>query len=102
MTRLDVPILGFFLDRGSAWGIIEPTVYDRSETEACNEKRSCINRLRPYTQRRWWVLYALLLPLYKPGHFIMAAAASVVVFLIARILCKDVVEEVEEKPPAHR
>ena len=45
-----------------------------------------------------WVLYALLLPLYKPGHFIMAAAASVVVFLIARIFCKDVVEEVEEKP----
>ena len=42
-----------------------------------------------------WVLYALLLPLYKPGHFIMAAAASVVVFLIARIFCKDVVEEVE-------
>ena len=36
-----------------------------------------------------WVLYALLLPLYKPGHFIMAAAASVVVFLIARIFCKD-------------
>ena len=45
-----------------------------------------------------WVLYALLLPLYKPGHFMMAAAASVVVFLIARIFCKDVVEEVEEKP----
>ena len=42
-----------------------------------------------------WVLYALLLPLYKPGHFIMAAAASVVVFLIARIFCKDVTEEVE-------
>ena len=32
-----------------------------------------------------WVLYALLLPLYKPGHFMMAAAASVVVFLIAQI-----------------
>ena len=45
-----------------------------------------------------WVLYALLLPLYKPGHFIMAAAASVVVFLIARIFCKVVVGEVEEKP----
>ena len=42
-----------------------------------------------------WVLYALLLPLYKPGHFMMAAAASVVVFLIARIFCKDVTEEVE-------
>ena len=45
-----------------------------------------------------WVLYALLLPLYKPGHFMMAAAASVVVFLIARIFCTDGVEEVEEKP----
>mgnify|MGYP002602741973 CR=1 FL=1 len=40
-----------------------------------------------------WVLYALLLPLYKPGHFIMAAAASVVVFLIARIFCKELPEE---------
>ena len=38
MTRLDVPILGFFLDRGERMGIIESTVYDRSETEACNEK----------------------------------------------------------------
>ena len=47
-----------------------------------------------YAAAAVWVLYALLLPLYKPGHFMMAAAASVVVFLIARIFCK----EVEEKP----
>ena len=32
-----------------------------------------------------WVLYALLLPLYKPGHFIMAAAASVVVLSLINI-----------------
>ena len=42
-----------------------------------------------------WVLYALLFPLYQVGHFLLAAAASVVVFLIARIFCKDVTEEVE-------
>ena len=51
-----------------------------------------------------WVLYALLLPLYKPGHFMMAAAASVVVFLIARIFCKDVVVRWRRSPspPATR
>lgn len=43
-----------------------------------------------------WVLYALLFPLYKPVHFLIAIAASAVVGVIARLLCKDVVEEVEE------
>ncbi len=48
-----------------------------------------------------WVLYALLFPLYKISHFMIVIAASAVVFLIAKALCKDVVEEVpeeEEKP----
>ena len=31
-----------------------------------------------------WVLYALLFPLYQVGHFLLAAAASAVVALIAR------------------
>ena len=30
-----------------------------------------------------WVLYALLFPLYQVGHFLLAAAASAVVALIA-------------------
>ncbi|MBO4853871.1 MAG: 5-bromo-4-chloroindolyl phosphate hydrolysis family protein [Oscillospiraceae bacterium] len=43
-----------------------------------------------------WILYAVLFPLYKPGHFLLAAIAAAVVGLIARALCKDVVEEVPE------
>lgn len=42
-----------------------------------------------------WVLYALLFPLYKPVHFVIAIAASALVGVVARLLCKDVVEEVE-------
>ena len=47
-----------------------------------------------------WVLYALLFPLYRVIHFVVVAAASALVFLIAKALCPDVVEEVkeEEKP----
>ena len=42
-----------------------------------------------------WVLYALLFPLYQVGHFLLAAGASAVVALIARLFCRDVTEEVE-------
>jgi hypothetical protein len=45
-----------------------------------------------------WVLYALLFPLYKVPHYLMAAAASAVVYGIARMFCKDIVEEVPEEP----
>lgn len=45
-----------------------------------------------------WILYALLFPLYRAGHFALCAAASAAVYLIARLFCRDVVEEVEEKP----
>lgn len=45
-----------------------------------------------------WILYALLFPLYKPGHFLLSAIAAAVVGIIARALCKDVVEEVPEEP----
>ena len=47
-----------------------------------------------------WVLYALLFPLYRVIHFVIVAASSALVYLIARSLCPDVVEEVreEEKP----
>ena len=45
-----------------------------------------------------WVLYALLFPLYRPSHFVIAAIAAAVVGVIARGLCKDIVEEVPEEP----
>ena len=45
-----------------------------------------------------WILYALLFPLYRVGHFALCAEASAAVYLIARLFCRDVVEEVEEKP----
>ena len=51
-----------------------------------------------YTAAVVWILYALLFPLYRVGHFALCAAASAAVYLIARLFCRDVVEEVEEKP----
>lgn len=45
-----------------------------------------------------WVLYALLFPLHKVGHFILAIAATALVGIIARLLCKDEVEQVEPEP----
>lgn len=48
-----------------------------------------------------WVLYALLFPLYRVTHFLVVITASAVVYFVARLFCKDVVEEVkeEEKKP---
>lgn len=45
-----------------------------------------------------WLVYALLLPLYKPVHFLLAAAVTAVVGVIARLLCPDRTEEVAEPP----
>lgn len=45
-----------------------------------------------------WVLYALLFPLYRLPHFLLAIAATAVVGIVARLFCKDVVEEVPEEP----
>ena len=42
-----------------------------------------------------WLLYGLLFPLYQVGHFLLAAAASAAVAVIARLFCRDVTEEVE-------
>lgn len=44
------------------------------------------------------MLYALLFPLYRVGHFVIVLAASAAVYGIARLFCKDVVEEVPEEP----
>ena len=51
-----------------------------------------------YAAAAAWVLYVLLFPLYRPGHFVIALAASAVVYGIARLFCKDIVEEVPEEP----
>ena len=45
-----------------------------------------------------WVLYGLLFPLYRLPHFLLAIAATAVVGIVARLLCRDVVEEVPEEP----
>ena len=44
-----------------------------------------------------WVLYALLFPLYRIIHFLIVIAASALVYLIAKALCPDIVEEVKEE-----
>ena len=47
-----------------------------------------------------WVAYALVFPLYKGLHFILVAAASVLVFAIAGILCKGAAVQAAEAKPA--
>ena len=42
-----------------------------------------------------WVLYGLLFPLHRLTHFIVVILASALVGGIAKLICKDVVEEVE-------
>ena len=51
-----------------------------------------------YAAAAVWVLYALLFPLYRVGHFVIVLVASAAVYGIARLFCKDVVEEVPEEP----
>ena len=45
-----------------------------------------------------WLLYALLFPLYRLPHFLLVAAAAAVVGIVARLFCRDTVEEVPEEP----
>ena len=45
-----------------------------------------------------WLLYALLFPLYRLPHFLLAAAAAAVVGVVARLFCRDTVKEVPEEP----
>ena len=47
-----------------------------------------------------WVAYALVFPLYKGLHFVLVAAASVLVFAIAGILCKGAAVQAAEAKPA--
>lgn len=48
-----------------------------------------------YAAAVMWLLYGLLFPLYQVGHFLLAAVASAVVAIVARLFCRDVTEEVE-------
>ncbi|MBP3501147.1 MAG: 5-bromo-4-chloroindolyl phosphate hydrolysis family protein [Oscillospiraceae bacterium] len=48
-----------------------------------------------YAAAAVWVLYALLFPLHRLMHFIVVILASALVGGIAKLICKDVVEEVE-------
>lgn len=51
-----------------------------------------------YAAAATWLLYALLFPLYKLPHFLLTATASAVVGIVARMFCRDTVEEVPEEP----
>lgn len=51
-----------------------------------------------YAAAATWLLYALLFPLYKLPHFLLAATASAVVGIVARMFCRDTVEEIPEEP----
>ena len=51
-----------------------------------------------YASGATWLLYALLFPLYRLPHFLLAASAAAVVGIVARIFCPSTVEEVPENP----
>ena len=45
-----------------------------------------------------WGIYALVFPLYRVGHFVIAAAVSLAAYFAGRCFFKDVKEEVEVEP----
>ncbi|MCI2056758.1 MAG: 5-bromo-4-chloroindolyl phosphate hydrolysis family protein [Oscillibacter sp.] len=48
-----------------------------------------------------WLAYALFFPMYQPVHFIIAASASVVVFVAVSLLCRNTGKpQTEEKKAA--
>lgn len=51
-----------------------------------------------YAAATTWLLYALLFPLYRPLHYVLAAGAAAVIGIVARLLCPNTVEEVPEEP----
>ena len=51
-----------------------------------------------YAAAATWLLYALLVPLYRPLHYVLAAGAAAVIGIVARLLCPNTVEEVPEEP----
>ena len=51
-----------------------------------------------YAAAATWLLYALLFPLYRLPHYLMAAGAAAVVGVVARLFCPNRVEEIPEEP----
>ena len=45
-----------------------------------------------------WAVYALVFPLFKVGHFAIAAAVAAAAYFISRCFFKDVREEIEVEP----
>lgn len=42
-----------------------------------------------YASAAVWLIYALVFPLYRPAHFIIATAASLSIFLVISLLCRN-------------
>lgn len=51
-----------------------------------------------YTAAAAWAVYALVFPLYRVGHFIIAAAVMLAVFFGSRCIWKDRKEVIEVEP----
>ena len=45
-----------------------------------------------------WAVYALVFPLFKVGHFAIAAAVAAAAYFVSRCFFKDVREEIEVEP----
>ena len=45
-----------------------------------------------------WGIYALVFPLYRVGHFVIAAAVSLAAYFVGRCFFKDVKEVIEVEP----
>ncbi|HCX44270.1 MAG TPA: hypothetical protein DHN18_06440 [Oscillibacter sp.] len=45
-----------------------------------------------------WGIYALVFPLYRVGHFVIAAAVSLAAYFVGHCFFKDVKEEIEVEP----
>ena len=45
-----------------------------------------------------WAVYALVFPLFKVGHFAIAAAVATAAYFVSRCFFKDVREEIEVEP----
>ena len=45
-----------------------------------------------------WAVYALVFPLFKVGHFVIAAAVAAAAYFVSRCCVKDVREEIEVEP----
>ena len=51
-----------------------------------------------YTAAAAWAVYALAFPLYKVGHFVIAAVVTLAVFFVSRCIWKDKKEVIEVEP----